>query len=732
MAIKQKARRPGDSSPRQVSVGWAQPPAASAAVASTSSEAAPAAAVFGWLSGLGSAAASIASAPPPATPRAVDVSDGAAKGMPQHEKPRLARSDTATSTIKAQQMLTYLGERRAGGMTGQGPFKHSQSTERALFGVMQAVHDIKLALGRIDPKVADLDGVKRGNDNALLAGLEILLNACVKMATEAKRHLNNLPSADKQPKVHKTWKAGDRDAPFAPSKLKDELLKMDKLARLVYTDLKFHHDSLTNHVTYLQARLADLEDIYNILRIDVDEAKTSSLSRTALSSPKPGFREFLAGKSGAAKGSSSSIISSRDGGGGGPGLSGFGGTNGASSTRSKPPMMLSRQNMGAYSLGSFQNLGAQIARETEGSAAWNRLQAKRAVSVDFVGGDSDRGLGGGGGGAALSVTSPRKAASPTAGGASSLHSTDFSAKVAVAGSIASAVPWTPNEDLILIALVKRDGLHKWPNVANDLPDYLMRAFPEEAKKLNLEGRAPRTSGLCKARWETLLNAYLSVAGVSGVRKTSDLLLAARKSSRDAENIMNEVAGRLNEAKSRLALAGVAARQRGTDEANQRAVLRDQISVKLHGQSGEHSRLRTLLDDIGPLKLLRRKLEEVERKQSGVDASTLEQTLDLQALLIETGPLGAGGSATGRVRHFLRVRDTVTGEIALYWEEPRETRETKPTASDNGKLTRRLHDGEAAGGDGGSTPRGGGSVAGSVVAGSAAGSVRGSSAPSTPR
>jgi hypothetical protein len=621
------------------------------------------------------------------------------------------------TTKKAQEMLSHLNERRAGGSTGQGPFKHSLSAERALFGVMQAVHDIKLALGRIDPAVADLDGVKRGNDNALLAGLEILMQATERMAHEADRHLKNLSSADAPPKnwkpgdppkkvgpPPKNWKAGERDEQFKPAKLKDELQQMHKLTRAVYSDLQFHRDCLKGHVVTLETRLTNIEDIYAILKYDVDEAKTQTLSRIALSSPRGG------GSSSGGQSVRERLEASCSTHRGGSAAGGAGG--GAATPR---PMIGSLASMGGYSAHSFKHLPSELASVEEGTAAWRRLQVKKAVAVDFVGADAAAAATGAGA-MTPGAHSPSKLPSPN----------NFTARVAVAGSIASSVPWTPNEDLVLIALVRRDGLHRWPRVAEDFHAMLVRSFPDEAKHLHFEARAhARASGLCKARWETLLNAYLSVAGVAGVNKTSDLLLAARKASRLAELSMNEVAGRLNDAKSKLSLAGVMSRQVLDAEAQQRAQLRDKISVRVHGHSAEHARLRTLVEELGPLKLLHRKLEEVNRKQSGDDSDTIEQSLRLTALSVETGKLGAS-SVGGRPRHYLRVRDTVTGEIALYWEEPRDARETKPSETYQGKLTRTLHDG---GGGGDRSSLASGSVRGSVC-GSAAGSV--CSAPSTPR
>ena len=102
----------------------------------------------------------------------------------------------------------------------------------------------------------------------------------------------------------------------------------------------------------------------------------------------------------------------------------------------------------------------------------------------------------------------------------------------------------------------------------------------------------------------------------------------------------------------------------------------------------------MLDEIGPGKLLARKLAEVERKKAGVDASTLAEELQLKALVLEVGPLPGG--VGGKQRHYLRVRDAVTGEICLEWSESRDQRAM--TVGDRGheedRLTRRLHDGGA--------------------------------------
>jgi hypothetical protein len=113
----------------------------------------------------------------------------------------------------------------------------------------------------------------------------------------------------------------------------------------------------------------------------------------------------------------------------------------------------------------------------------------------------------------------------------------------------SVAPWSGEEDSVLLALLTTHGLHRWAEVA--------KMFPAELRR---RGRAPpstaRVSGVCQARYEQLLNAFLSIGSVPGIRKTSDILLAARKSARDAEAVMNECAGTLTRARSELSMASV--------------------------------------------------------------------------------------------------------------------------------------------------------------------------------
>lgn len=243
---------------------------------------------------------------------------------------------------------------------------------------------------------------------------------------------------------------------------------------------------------------------------------------------------------------------------------------------------------------------------------------------------------------------------------------------------------------MLIELIKKHGLHKWVTVADQLAAQLAAAHHATSEA----PRASRPPAVCEARWHTLLDAHLSVAGTSGVKRTAELLDAARKASRVAEGAMNDAAGRLTRAKSQLSVASMAAQKLLSNEAMRRGWLRENTHVRLHGpdDSAEHKALRLMLERLGPAALLKRKLEEVDRKKAGIDATTIESELKLAALVIEVGRV-AGGVGS-KPRHYLVVRNVETGEICLRWEEA-ETRSTDyDVASERAKLTRSLHDAEA--------------------------------------
>ena len=505
---------------------------------------------------------------------------------------------------------------------GQGPFKLTQSAERALFGVRKAAEDIKLALGRIDHNAADLDGVYRGNERALLAGLEVLAAAAASTDEKAKYHLSQLKSGGAA--LERTTKHNDPRIG-----LKESLASIAKLARSLLLDLQYHQGQLQCHVTILTNRLAELDLVYGILMRAVSDAKHPLASSPSSPSSAPvtprGIKSFAA-----------------------PTRSSFASVASAALDVSDPHAPTSPM----------------------AQARWRKLRAVMA----------------------LAVKSPSKG-QPA-----------FSPRVAVAGS--TNVPWSQEEDFVLKELVKEHGLTRWTLVADALPGALMKHTPDS--------RPPRTSGLCKARWETLLNAYLSVAGVSGLQRTADLLDAARKASRDAEGSINEVAGRLTDAKSRLSLASRTAQKLVTSAAERRGWLREHTHVKLHGSSAEHESLRHVLDNLGPANLLARKLAEVENLKAGLHAgSTLAEELGLRELVIEVGRMAGGAAAVPR--YFLKVRNQRTAEICLEWEEPRDQRRTNPAqhkTEEGDALTRKLHEGG---------PEGGGSKCGGS-----------SSATSTPR
>ena len=182
-----------------------------------------------------------------------------------------------------------------------------------------------------------------------------------------------------------------------------------------------------------------------------------------------------------------------------------------------------------------------------------------------------------------------------------------------------------------------------------------------------------------------------MAEIKGVRKTSDLINCARKASREAESVMNEVAARLTDARSKLNVATSTSMKLHERAALEKSWLREHTHVRLTGDSEEHKKLRLLLDDLGPQKLIARKLAEVERMQAGLDADTIADELGLQALAIEVGRLGK----PNKPRFSLKVRDQVTGQICLEWQQPSDDRRTHPAASkDQDPLTQKLHSGTA--------------------------------------
>ncbi len=78
------------------------------------------------------------------------------------------------------------------------------------------------------------------------------------------------------------------------------------------------------------------------------------------------------------------------------------------------------------------------------------------------------------------------------------------------------------------------------------------------------------------------------------------------------------------------------------------------------------------------------------KRAVEDPRALTETLQLSKLVLETGsPVKYGAG-------YLRIRDSTTGEVCLYWE-PKRSKDRPPTdpsqaPPENDKLTRSLHDG----------------------------------------
>ena len=274
--------------------------------------------------------------------------------------------------------------------------------------------------------------------------------------------------------------------------------------------------------------------------------------------------------------------------------------------------------------------------------------------------------------------SPSAATDPSPSESPALKPKPTRANQSALGAAAAAAmqPWSAADDVALLGIIQVQGLHQWPAVAAEL------------KKIS-DDKYVRSPGACQSRWESLLNVFLSSEIVSGIRKTSDMLLACRKASRDAEAVMNEVAGMLNRAKSDLATATKLCHVRFEDAAEERAWQRTHVQMKMHGTTPEHQRIAKMLQDLGPEKLMIRKLTEAERLIGGTDTATLAEQLGLVNLVIEVGNQPAAPVTKNPLR-YLRVRDTSTGEICLEWDEPHDKRVTDPKGGDVDALTQKLH------------------------------------------
>ena len=98
--------------------------------------------------------------------------------------------------------------------TGQGPFKISQSQQRALFGLEKATRELELYMARVDPEAANcLNESVRASQagRAVLSEVRAMLHwACAMQASAAKNI--ELLKRDEAGPVHKDPRRGMRDA----------------------------------------------------------------------------------------------------------------------------------------------------------------------------------------------------------------------------------------------------------------------------------------------------------------------------------------------------------------------------------------------------------------------------------------------------------------------------------------------------------------------------------------
>jgi hypothetical protein len=198
---------------------------------------------------------------------------------------------------------------------------------------------------------------------------------------------------------------------------------------------------------------------------------------------------------------------------------------------------------------------------------------------------------------------------------------------------------------------------------------------------------PRGRSACQQRWETLLSVCLSTEEALGLKKTQDMLFACRKSVRNAEEIMNEAAGVLMRTKSEMQLATARSIRLKTEARHTRTEMEERVGdftspawmtdaadLTAKGIKGERARLAQMLQTLGPEIVTERHVNQEDRLKMKLDSQTLSEELGLEILVIESGSLSALSSR--KSRHFLRVRDSSTGEIALEWNEPSDTRTTE--------------------------------------------------------
>ena len=233
------------------------------------------------------------SRPTSITARTVSFSNSPSSAAPRAstlETPRPGLKRQETYTALGDALWTHSGISHTRGQ-GQGPFKNSNSVHHALSGVLKVAEEIKLALGRMDPNQADLDGIRRGNDRALLGGLDVLIAAAIDAEANATKHLKQLKSGGTPAVGGPTPK--HRDPHLG---LKEQLSSTAKLARTVLSDLTRHQKALQWHVDNLKLRLKDLDIVYQILARAVDDSANKTLTRTTSppKSPRGTFKDFKA------------------------------------------------------------------------------------------------------------------------------------------------------------------------------------------------------------------------------------------------------------------------------------------------------------------------------------------------------------------------------------------------------------------------------------------------------
>ena len=160
--------------------------------------------------------------------------------------------------------------------TGQGPFKPSTSSRRALFGVDKAIRDLQLYLARVDPSCALDDSTE---SRALLTGVRHVLNSAVKMEQSAIKNLQDLKARPKSG----TCVAGTPMHKDPRNAMREQLERSKREAHEAVLVMRAHEQTLSEHCDRMNECILVLQMMASIYGTAVDVSQKNTLTSTASS-----------------------------------------------------------------------------------------------------------------------------------------------------------------------------------------------------------------------------------------------------------------------------------------------------------------------------------------------------------------------------------------------------------------------------------------------------------------